>query len=168
MNSIGPINKMYTFIRFQNYLVSSLIIFCVASSCAFAEEDQSVVKKYSAVAKKAVDFGVGAQTPKIEFKFDNGTAWLRENGTFQVDVEIKHGSLLCGTYEVGMRFGIGNPACTNVSWLSETKYVTKRKQCNHAWMGHQGSGTDPEVVGDFELLTCAQLVVKCTGKCKNF
>ena len=157
---------MYIIISLQRYLLP--VLFFTMFSSALLAEEPSVVKKYSAVARKSVDFGVGAQTPKIEFKFDNGTAWLRQNGTFKVDAEIKHGSLLCGTYEVGVRFGIGSPACTNVSWLSETQFATKRKQCNHAWMAHQGSGTDPELVSDFDQITCGQLVVKCTGKCKNF
>ena len=130
--------------------------------------DEAVEKKYSAVARKSVDFGVGAEPQKTEFKFDSASAWLRENGAYHVEAEIKHGSLLCGTYEVGVRFGIGQPACTNVSWLSSTQFVSKRKQCNHAWMAHQGSGTDTELVGDVDLVTCAQLVIRCTGKCKDF
>jgi len=157
---------MYIIISLQKFLLT-VLLFIMFSSVLMAEEP-TVVKKYSAVAKKSVDFGVGAQTPKIEFKFDNGSSWLRQNGAFKVDAEIKHGSLLCGTYEVGVRFGIGSPACTNVSWLSETQFVTKRKQCNHAWMAHQGSGTDSGLVSDFDQITCGQLVVKCTGKCKNF
>lgn len=128
--------------------------------------DKIVEKKYSAVAKRSVDFGVGAEPQKIEFKFDGASAWLRENGSFKVDAEIKHNALLCGTYEVGIRFGIGKPACSNVSWLSQTQFISKRKQCNHAWMVHQGSGMDTDLVGDVDLITCGQLVVKCTGKCK--
>jgi hypothetical protein len=152
--------------RLQQSVFVVLICATVFSLPLLAEE--AVEKKYSAVARKSVDFGVGAQPQKIEFKFDSASAWLRENGTFQVEAEIKHGSLLCGTYEVGIRFGIGKPACSNVSWLSDTQFVSKRKQCNQAWMAHQGSGTDVDLVGDVDLVTCAQLIVKCTGKCKQF
>ena len=143
-------------------LFTTLALF---ASCAYAEKD-IVVKKYSAVARKSIDFGVGATPQKINFRFDNATAWLRENGTFQLDAEIKHGWLLCGTYEVGVRFGIGKPACANVSWISKPRYVSKRKQCNNAWMVHHGTDAEADVVGDVDLITCAQLVVKCTGKCK--
>lgn len=125
-----------------------------------------VVKKYSAIARKSIDFGVGAKTQKLEFKFDGASAWLRQDGNFQLEAEIKHGSLLCGTYEVGLRFGTGSPACTNVSWLGKPHYVTKRKQCNNAWMVHSGSGTEREAASDFSQITCAQLLIKCTGKCK--
>lgn len=142
-----------------------LVIAFIVNVNALAEE-KVVEKKYSAVARKSVDFGVGAEPQKTEFKFDSASAWLRENGSFKIEAEIKHNALLCGTYEVGIRFGIGKPACSNVSWLSKTQFISKRKQCNHAWMVHQGSGKDMDLVGDVDLITCGQLVVKCTGKCK--
>lgn len=157
---------MYELNRLRRSML--LVLFCATFFSTALLADDTVEKKYSAVARKSVDFGVGAQPQKTEFKFDSASAWLRENGTFKVEAEIKHGSLLCGTYEVGVRFGIGKPACSNVSWLSETRFVTKRKQCNHAWMAHQGTGTDPELVGDVDLVTCGQLVIRCTGKCKEF
>jgi len=128
--------------------------------------DDAVEKKYTAIARKSVDFGAGAEPQKFEFKFDHASAWLRQNGAFKLDAEVKHEWLLCGDYEVGVRFGIGQPGCTNVSWLSTTQFVSKRKQCNHAWMVHQGSGTDSALVGDMEEITCGQLVIRCTGKCK--
>ena len=131
-----------------------------------AAESEPVIKKYSAVARKSIDFGRGAGPQKLEFRFDNASAWVRENGTFQLEAEIKHGWLLCGTYEVGINFGIGSPACTNVSWIGQPRYVSRRKQCNHAWMVHTGSDIESEVVGDFNQITCAQLLIKCTGKCK--
>jgi len=139
--------------------------FFMFSVTAFADSEP-VIKKYSAVARKSVDFGVGASPPKLEFRFDNATAWVRDNGTFALDAEIKHEWLLCGTYEVGINFGIGSPACTNVSWLGSPRYVTKRKQCNHAWMVHSGTDIEREVINNFPEITCAQLVIKCTGKCK--
>ena len=136
----------------NNIFVTTRLLSCLlvlSMSAVLAEEP--VERKYSAVARQSVDFGVGG-----------------ENGTFHVEAEVKHESLLCGTYEVGVRFGIGKPGCTNVSWLSRTQFVTKRKQCNHAWMSHQGSGTDTDLIGDVDLVTCGQLVIRCTGKCKTF
>ena len=151
----------------RNQIFSLLISCCICMACATAYADtDSVVKKYTAVARKTIDFGAGAEPPKLEFRFDGATALLRENGTFQLEAEIKHGWLLCGTYEVGINFGIGSPACTNVSWIGEPRYVSSRKQCNHAWMVHSGSDAAPEVVGDFAEITCAQLSIKCTGKCR--
>ena len=140
-----------------------LLMLSFISIASWAAEP--VERKYSAVARKSVDFGVGAQPQKTEFKFDGALAWLREDGSFKVDAEVKHESLLCGTYEVGIRFGIGKPDCSNVSWLSKTQYVSKKRQCNHAWMAHVGSGKDTDLVGDVDLVTCGQLVIRCTGKC---
>jgi len=138
-----------------------MAIFLVGTTHA----SEPVVKKYSAVARKSIDFGVGAEPQKLEFKFDGASAWVREDGSFHVEAEIKHGSLLCGTYRVGINFGIGKPACTNVNWVADPHYVTKRKQCNNAWMVHAGSGNDSHVVKNFNQITCAQILIKCTGKC---
>lgn len=157
---------MNTSMNIKSLLTAILCLLVLFTTVAFAEEP--VERKYSAVGRQSVDFGVGAEKQKIEFKFDSASAWLRENGTFHVEAEVKHESLLCGTYEVGVRFGIGKPGCTNVSWLSKTQFVSKRKQCNHAWMSHQGSGTDVDLIGDVDLVTCGQLVVRCNGKCKTF
>ena len=142
-----------------------LCCICFMSVNVSAESDP-IIKKYSAVARKSIDFGIGAEPQKLEFRFDSASAWVREDGTFQLEAEIKHGWLLCGTYQVGINFGIGSPACTNVSWIGSPRYVTSRKQCNNAWMVHSGSDIEPEVVGNFTEITCAQLLIKCTGKCK--
>lgn len=128
---------------------------------------KAVVKKYSAVAHKPMDFGSSNLPKKLEFRFDGAKAWLRDNGDFGVDAEIKHQWLLCGTYEVGIRFGIGSPAsCANVSWVTEAQYISRRKQCNNAWMAHAGNGNSIDAATDFPRITCAQLLIKCTGKCK--
>lgn len=160
------LNHNKTLILRHAFVLGVVWVVCFFAGSSVVMAKDVVEKKYSAVARKSVDFGVGASPQKINFKFDSGSAWLRENGTFQVEAEIKHDSLLCGTYEVGIRFGIGSPACSNVSWISKTRFVSKRKQCNHAWMVHQGTDADTSVVDDMDIITCAQLVVKCTGKCK--
>lgn len=131
---------------------------------ATAEEKKTVIKKYSAVARKSIDFGSGA-LQKLDFRFDRTTAWLRENGEFGLEAEIKHNGLLCGDYEVGIRFGIGVPQCTNVSWITEPYYISNKKQCNNAWMIHAGGGVVSITPDDFRQVTCAQLLIKCTGKC---
>ena len=152
--------------------VSLLAILCCISLLTlpvFAEskKDQAVVKRYSAVARSVIDFGTGGGLPqKLEFKIDNASAWLRKTGEFAVEGEIKHGSLLCGNYELGIRFGIGSPQCSNVSWITDPHYVTNRKQCNNAWMVHAGSGKEIGITSDFDQITCAQFLIKCTGKCR--
>lgn len=144
------------------------MIFVALSTVAvvLAADDKAVVKKYTALARKSIDFGTGGLPQKLDFRFDHATAWLRQNGDFGIEAEIKHAWLLCGDYQVGIRFGIGSPACTNVSWITEAHYVTNRKQCNNAWMVHSGAGSDSDVTGDFSQITCAQMLIKCSGKCK--
>jgi hypothetical protein len=142
------------------------IVFGLLASVAVQADDSAVVKKYTALARKSIDFGSNGLPEKLDFRFDNATAWLRQNGDFGIEAEIKHGWLLCGDYQVGLRFGIGSPACTNVSWVTEPHYVTKRKQCNNAWMVHSGAGSEVDITDDFAQITCAQMLIKCTGKCK--
>jgi hypothetical protein len=137
----------------------------LGSSLAIADK-KTVIKKYSAVARKSIDFSGGGELPqKFDFRFDNATAWLRENGEFGLEAEIKHNGLLCGDYEVGISFGIGSPACSNVSWITEPYYISSKKQCNNAWMIHAGGGVVADVTDDFAQISCAQLLIKCTGKC---
>jgi len=146
-------------------LLIGIILFTNFPGLTANAEEKSVIKKYSAVARKSIDFGNGSMPQKLEFRFDTTTAWLRENGEFGLEAEIKHNGLLCGDYEVGIRFGIGAPQCTNVSWITDPYYISRKKQCNNAWMIHAGNGAVSISVDDFRQVTCAQLIIKCTGKC---
>ena len=39
------------------------------------------------------------------------------------------------------------------------------KQCNNAKLFHSAIEFDPEVVDNFERITCAQRVIRCKGRC---
>jgi len=145
-------------------LMALFLIGSLLGMTASAEE-KSVIKKYSAVARKSMDFGNGNMPQKLDFRFDTTTAWLRDGGEFGVEAEIKHNGLLCGDYEVGIRFGIGAPQCTNVSWITDPYFISRKKQCNNAWMIHSGGGSVSVSEDDFRQISCAQLLIKCTGKC---
>lgn len=148
-------------------LLSSFLLLTVSTTVvAQSDKKDEVIKRYSAIPDKSVNWGTGGLPEKLAFKFDNANAWLRENGDFGLEAEVKHGWLMCGTYEVAVRFGIGIPACTNVSWISQPSYVRSHKQCNNSWMVHSGNGSVPTISDDFENINCAQLIIKCTGKCK--
>jgi hypothetical protein len=88
------------------------------------------------------------------------------NGEWKVEGSVHHNGLLCGTYEVGMRFGVGKPDCTDVEWISETQYATSQYQCNNADMMHTGFGNDGILLEKFDVISCAERVVRCTGNCK--
>lgn len=163
LNTGGIVNIRCSSIMLLICLIAGAGMF--GSTVASAEK-KTVVKKYSAVARKSMDFGGGGLPQKLEFKFDNATAWLKENGEFSLEAEIKHSGLLCGDYEVAIHFGIGSPACANVSWIGEPYYISNKKQCNNAWMVHSGTGVVADVTDEFAQISCAQLLIKCTGKCE--
>ncbi|NOZ54172.1 MAG: hypothetical protein GXP08_13760 [Gammaproteobacteria bacterium] len=151
----------------MKYIVLLLfIIFVSTVVLADSANEKVVMKRYSAIPSNTINWGSGGLPQKLEFKFDNASIWLRQNGDMGLEAEVKHGWLMCGTYEIAARFGVGQPACTNVSWISQPSYVSSHKQCNNAWMVHSGYASVPAISDDFENVSCAQLVIKCTGKCQ--
>lgn len=108
----------------------------------------------------------GFKLQRKDFRFGSFTAWLKRDGEWHIEGPVKHNGLLCGTYEVGMRFGVGKPDCTDVNWISEVTYVTSHYQCNAAEMAHAGTEIDSGLGGHFEDVTCAERVIRCSGNCK--
>lgn len=102
----------------------------------------------------------------FDFRIDETRAWLNDAGDFQLSGWIKHNGLLCATYRMGVRFGIGAPGCLNVKWITETRYVTREVQCNGARMQHLGGDGDSEVGALVGRITCAERVISCSGTCK--
>ncbi len=103
---------------------------------------------------------------RLEFGTDEFKGWLRNDGEWFVEGDVRHLGLLCADYEMGLRFGAGSPGCANVEWLSEVRYATRRKQCNGATVKHSGSDTEPALSAQFAKITCAERVIRCTGNCK--
>jgi hypothetical protein len=135
------------------------------------------IQRYSVAVKPAPATG---GTRKLEFKYGDIRGWLREDGFWEVEGLVSHNRLLCSTYQLGLRFGHGAPACVNVEWLSEPEYISSNKQCNNATMMHKGGGqldigfidndggqADDEIPAkmDIEKITCTQIHIKCTGRC---
>jgi hypothetical protein len=102
----------------------------------------------------------------FDFRIDETRAWLNKDGDFQVSGWITHIGLLCGTYRMGMRFGIGSPGCLNVKWVTEPVFVTSEYQCNGARIQHTGGDTSPELGDRIGRISCAERVTKCSGSCK--
>ncbi len=110
-------------------------------------------------------------TPKInrldfDFRTGESTAWLIGNGDFHLHGWIKHRGLLCATYRMGMRFGVGAPGCLNVEWMTDPVYVTSQYQCNSARVEHDGGDTLPETGELIGKITCAERIVRCSGSCR--
>ena len=108
----------------------------------------------------------GFELQRKNFRFGEFTGWLKRDGTWHIEGPVRHNGLLCGTYEVGMRFGVGERECTNVQWISEVTFVTSQSQCNDAERPHSGTEIDESLKGQFDGITCAERVIRCTGTCK--
>jgi len=102
----------------------------------------------------------------FDFRMGDSHAWINDNGDFQVSGWIKHTGLLCATYRMGVRFGVGSPGCLNVEWITEAVFVTSDIQCNDARVEHTGGDTDAVLGKRLATITCGERVVRCTGNCK--
>ena len=102
----------------------------------------------------------------FDFRAGESSAWLNGEGDFHVHGWIRHRSLLCATYRMGLRFGIGAPGCLNVQWISDPMYVTSVYQCNGARVEHDGGDNTPEMGAKIAKISCVERVVRCSGSCK--
>jgi hypothetical protein len=129
------------------------------------ESDESGI---SATARPTYSLDAKPHINRLDFDFRTGesTAWLNGNGDFHVHGWLLHRSLLCATYRMGVRFGIGAPGCLNVEWVSDPVYVTSHYQCNGARVEHDGGDTAPAIGAQIGKITCAERVVRCSGSCK--
>jgi len=122
-----------------------------------------------AVAKEPLTtLGDNTNARTILFEFDRNAelkATLNNKGQWKIEGWIQHKGLFCGDYALGIKFGHGNPGCVNVKWLNDPTYVTRQKQCNNTRMHHSGWGSSPEIIKYLDDITCAQSLIRCTGRC---
>ena len=130
---------------------------------AYAED--STMRSVQARAYPAAQAGA-AGPARLDFLFGDTRGWLDSDGVWNVSADVTHRGLLCATYELGVRFGVGEPGCDNVQWLGAVRYVTAERQCNNATVRQSGGDKQPELARDFSRITCAERVVRCTGNCK--
>jgi hypothetical protein len=141
-------------------LVIGMLSAALPQGATAAERRSQAAAQYSKITME------GFKLQRKDFRFGGYSAWLKRDGTWHIEGPVRHRGMLCGTYEVGMRFGIGKPDCTDVKWVSGDRYVTSQYQCNEAEMDHSGTDTDDALTDQFEAITCAEQVVRCTGNCK--
>jgi hypothetical protein len=118
------------------------------------------------IARPAAEWDENGKPAKIEFDFGDFKMWARKKGGWQIEGWLHHRGLLCGTYYVAVRFGIGDAGCNNVKWLSDPRYVTQRVQCNNASVLHSGGDVEFPHAAQFADITCAERIVRCTGNCQ--
>ncbi len=124
-----------------------------------------IVKRQQTPVKKSMQWLAPGDTAKSEFDFGEAKAILRGDGEWFIEGMVKHNRVRCATYRLGIRFGVGSKGCANVEWIAEPIYASSRKQCNSAILNHSGGNIMPELSADFEKITCAQKVIKCSGVC---
>lgn len=138
----------------------------IAAAFATASAVDDGFKGVTSVARPSALFTTEGKPERLDFDFGDIKGWIRQKGGWYVEGPVKHTGLRCATYEIGMRFGVGEPGCTNVTWLSQIDYGTREKHCNGATRQHRGGGFLPELAKDFGRISCAERVVRCTGSCK--
>ncbi len=144
----------------------ALAVLAAALMASLSSPAKAVERRSQAVAQHTGVAAEGFKLQRKDFRFGGYTAWLKRGGEWHIEGSVRHRGLLCGTYEVGMRFGIGKPDCTDVKWVSGDSYVTSQYQCNDAEMPHAGTNIDAALADQFDAITCAERVVRCSGNCK--
>jgi len=147
-------------------VVATLLAYAPTGGPAMAEEGSRIVSRGTAEGRPSMMLAKDQRTARTDFRSFDFRAHLLGDGTWSAETSIAHRGLLCGNYEVGVRFGIGSPACTDVRWLSEPLFVTEHRQCNESTVPHAGGSSDPVLARDFARVSCAELVVRCSGNCK--
>lgn len=151
-----------------------LVVFAVAafllpSGYTLAQDDEDpAIRRANAPAVPAIAVTASGKTDRLEFDFgrNRGKGWVARKGELYVETWVQHNGFLCATYEVGIRFGHGDPGCANVQWLAPARYVTSRVQCNNAIVQHIGVDTEFQLGADFDQITCAQRMIRCaSGNC---
>jgi hypothetical protein len=153
--------------RNNRSLIFSLSVLVIAMLPATVPVEANAAERRSQAAAQFAKGKVeGFELQRKDFRFFGFTAWLKRGGEWHIEGPVRHRGMLCGTYEAGMRFGVGKPDCTDVQWVSGVRYVTSQYQCNNVEMTHSGTEIDESLIGQFDAITCAEQVIRCTGNCK--
>jgi hypothetical protein len=100
-----------------------------------------------------------------EFSQGETRGRIQQTGAWNISSAVVHTRLRCGTYETGIQLGKGNQACTDVEWLTDIDYGTRRTHCNSAALVHTGGGESAKMADLFETSTCVRVVTRCEGAC---
>jgi hypothetical protein len=151
--------------HFGETLARSALVITLLSAAISPQAGAAEQRSQAAAQSPTVTLD-GYKLQRKDFRLGAFTAWLKRNGEWHIEGPVRHRGLLCGTYEVGMRFGTGKPDCTDVQWVSEVRYATSQSQCNDAEMPHSGTEIDASLADQFDAITCAERVTRCSGNCK--
>jgi hypothetical protein len=151
-----------------------LLPICLLVSCAANDQQPASGEDRSSQGRivRQVELPVGSsaqttsgQPVKKTFQRQGMSGWLDETGDWHISSEVHHGRLRCATYETGIQLGRGNPACSDVEWLTGVEYATRLRHCNSATRIHAGGGELADGANRFAQTTCVRVVVRCEGTC---
>ena len=109
----------------------------------------------------------GAAAPQKSFNFSASKATLNQQGEWAIEGTLKHNGLLCGDYEIGMRFGIGKEeGCIDTEWVSANQFVAQYTLCNNATMPYKAMMQEAALAESFDRISCAERIIRCVGICK--
>ena len=117
----------------------------------------------TAPAVREMDMFDKSKLDKLSFNFGNAQAWIKPQGGWSIKGSVTHKRIRCATYQMGIRFGVGEEGCNNVTWVSDFEYGTNVKQCNSTTLEHKGGGFIDISADDINKVTCAELNVRCFG-----
>jgi len=150
--------------------IAAILALILLSGTAAAVEQELGTDEFGISAPAQITYSLDARPKpeRLDFDFRAGDshAWINDDGDFQVSGWIKHTGLLCATYRMGVRFGVGSPGCLNVKWITEPMFVTNESQCNDARVEHTGGDTNGGLGKRLATITCVERVVRCSGNCK--
>ena len=153
-----------TMMSFTRY-ASALAMLLVLWSSAWSVQAGSTEKSTQAAISSSMLMTMPGDANAHGFEFTHGKLALTASGDWKVDAWVQHAGLLCATYRVGVQFGIGTQGCQGVNWLEQPVFVTRQKQCNNTTVHHTGFGATPQLADQFNAISCARRIVRCSGKC---
>lgn len=152
-----------------------LLTVCLPASCAVNDSQRTAADNDEPNRGRIVQqvtlrlgpaaAGVDDAASRRAFRQRGTHGWVDDTGTWQIEAEVRHGRFLCATYEAGIQLGRGDPACSNVAWLTEPEFVTRLRHCNHATRLHTGRGRFSESADRLHEASCVRVVVRCEGNC---
>jgi hypothetical protein len=139
----------------------AVTVLVLVSTLAAANEE---VRKLSAEPQRSEPIGQNAG--RLDFRFGDIRGWLLANGYWHLEGTVTHRGARCAQYRLGVQFGIGEPGCANVKWVTEESYGSYEVQCNNAEVRHVGGNQSALASENFGRINCVQRLLQCSGNCQ--
>jgi hypothetical protein len=139
-------------------------LLCVLTAIEIASAAEEEVRKLSTEPQRSQP--IAGAIGRLDFRFNDIQAWLLADGYWHIEGTVSHRGARCGEYRLGLQFGVGNPGCANVQWITEESYGSYEVQCNNASVRHVGGGYSVLAAQNFDRINCGQRLLQCSGNCQ--